>query len=285
MDVGIGLPNSLIGVRGPDLVDWAQRAERNGFSVLGTIGRIVYDTQEELISLAAAAGATERIELMTTVLVAPPRQPVLLAKQAATLSRVSGGRFRLGLGLGPRDDDWLALGVEPTDRGKRLDEVIDTCRAVWAGEPPPGVEGRVGPRPEHLPLVLSGFSEAAFRRAGQKADAFLAGPVPPESVGQAFQAVTEAAGEAGRPTPKLYAARYAALGDDVSDEADRNLASYYGSAGEAFVSMMRENVLRTPEQVREAMAALEQRGCQELCLWPLATDAAQVDRLAEAALG
>jgi alkanesulfonate monooxygenase SsuD/methylene tetrahydromethanopterin reductase-like flavin-dependent oxidoreductase (luciferase family) len=284
MDVGIGLPNSLIGARGPDLVDWARRAERNGFSVLGTIGRIVYDTDEELVSLAAAAGATDRIELMTTVLVAPPRQPVLLAKQAATLSRVSGGRFRLGLGLGPREDDWLALGVEPTDRGKRMDEVIDTCRAIWAGEPPLGVEGRVGPPPEHLPLVLSGSSESAYRRAGQKADAFLAGPVPPESVGQAFQAVTNAAEQAGRPTPKLYAARYAALGDDASDEADRNLASYYGSAGDAFVSVMRQNVLRTPTQVQETLTALEQQGCQELCLWPLATGAAQVDRLAEAAL-
>jgi alkanesulfonate monooxygenase SsuD/methylene tetrahydromethanopterin reductase-like flavin-dependent oxidoreductase (luciferase family) len=284
MDVGIGLPNSLIGVRGPDLVDWAQRAERDGFSVLGTIGRIVYDTYEELVSLAAAAGATERIELMTTVLVAPPRQPVLLAKQAATLSRVSGGRFRLGLGLGPREDDWLALGVEPTDRGRRLDEVIDTCRAVWAGEPPLGVEGRVGPLPEHLPLVLSGSSESAYRRAGQKADAFLAGPMPPESVGQAFQAVTNAAEEADRPTPKLYAARYAALGDDASDEADRNVASYYGSAGAEFVSVMSQNVLRTPMQVRETLTALEQQGCQELCLWPLATGAAQVDRLAEAAL-
>jgi len=284
MDVGIGLPNSLIGVRGPDLVSWAQRAERNGFSVLGTIGRVVYDTDEELVSLAAAAGATDRIELMTTVLVAPPRQPVLLAKQAATLSRVSGGRFRLGLGLGPRDDDWLALGVEPTNRGKRLDEVIDTCRAVWAGGPPPGVEGRVGPLPEHLPLVLSGFSDAAYRRAGQKADAFLAGPVPPESVGQAFGAVTSAADEAGRPTPKLYAARYAALGDEASDEADRNVASYYGSAGDAFVSMMSQNVLRTPMQVRETLKALEQQGCQELCLWPLSTAAAQVDRFAEAAL-
>jgi alkanesulfonate monooxygenase SsuD/methylene tetrahydromethanopterin reductase-like flavin-dependent oxidoreductase (luciferase family) len=284
MDVGIGLPNSLIGVRGPDLVAWAQRAERNGFSVLGTIGRIVYDTDEELVSLAAAAGATNRIELMTTVLVAPPRQPVLLAKQAATLSRVSGGRFRLGLGLGPREDDWLALDVEPTNRGKRLDEVIDTCRAVWAGEPPLGVEGRVGPLPEHLPLVLGGFSDSAYRRAGQKADAFVAGPVPPESVGQAFHAVANAAEEAGRPTPKLYAARYAALGEDVSDEADRNVASYYRSAGEAFVSVMSQNVLRTPTQVRETLTALEQQGCQELCLWPLATGAAQIDRLAEAAL-
>lgn len=284
MDVGIGLPNSLLGVRGPDLVDWARRAERSGFSVLGSIGRIVYDTDEELVALAAAAGATERIGLMTTILVAPPRQPVLLAKQAATLSRVSGGRFRLGLGLGPRDDDYLALGVEPTDRGKRLDEVIDTCRAVWAGEPLQGIDGRVGPPPEQLALVLSGFSEAAYRRAGQKADAFLAGPVPPEAVGQAFRAVKRAAEEAGRPTPKLYAARYAAIGEDASDEADRNAASYYGSAGDEFVSMMRKNILRTPEQVRETLAALDQQGCQELCLWPMATGIAQVDRLAEAAL-
>ncbi|CAN5605486.1 hypothetical protein BH18ACT1_BH18ACT1_10080 [soil metagenome] len=140
MDIGIGLPNSLLGVRGPELIEWARRSEDAGFSVLGSIGRIVYDTHEELVALAAAAGATSRIDLMTTVLVGPPRQAVLLAKQAATLSAVSGGRFRLGVGLGPRDDDWLALGADPSGKGARLDSTLETCLAVWRGEAQPGAE-------------------------------------------------------------------------------------------------------------------------------------------------
>ena len=88
MDIGIGLPNSLIGVEGPELVTWARKAEERGFSVLGTIGRIAYDTHEELIALAAAAGATERIDLMPTVLVAPPRQAVLESRSCYTFSEM-----------------------------------------------------------------------------------------------------------------------------------------------------------------------------------------------------
>src|SRR5256714_14334589 len=184
MDVGIGLPNSLLDVGGPELVAWAQRAEQRGFSVLGTIGRIAYASHEELIALAAAAGATERIELMTTVMVAPPRQAVLLAKQAATLQAVSGGRFRLGMGIGSRDDDWLALGEEPKNKGRRLEECIATGRSVWAGTRPDGALLPVGPKPSHLPIVLGGYSESAFRRAGRLADAFVAGAqAPPAAPG------------------------------------------------------------------------------------------------------
>ena len=93
MDIGIGLPNSLIGVEGPELVTWARKAEERGFSVLGTIGRIAYDTHEELIALAAAAGATERIDLMPTVLVAPPRHTAPAAVMlSGSLTPIGSGR-------------------------------------------------------------------------------------------------------------------------------------------------------------------------------------------------
>lgn len=282
MDIGIGLPNSLLGVDGPELIPWAQRAEQRGFSVLGTIGRIAYDTHEELIALAAAAGATERIELMPTVLVAPPRQAVLLAKQAATLDAVSGGRFRLGIGIGGRDDDYLALGVEPTGKGDALEQTIATCRSVWAGEAPEGADLPVGPTPPAPRIVLGGFSEPAFRRAGCLADAFVAGPLPPDAIAGARQVMAEAAEEAGRPVPTLYAASYTALGDDVREEADRNARSYYAFAPD-MAEMIVGNILRTPEQVREARDALGEVGVEELCLWPMAAGLDQVDRMADAA--
>jgi alkanesulfonate monooxygenase SsuD/methylene tetrahydromethanopterin reductase-like flavin-dependent oxidoreductase (luciferase family) len=284
MDVGIGLPNALLDVRGPELVDWGRRAEDAGFSVLGTIGRIAYSNHDDLIALAAVAGATERIGLMTSVLVPAGRQTVLLAKQAATLSAVSNGRFRLGVGIGGRDDDWTAINAEPRRRGRRLEDLIATCRRVWAGEAPDGLDRPVGPAPVDLQLVLGGYSEPAWRRAGRLADAFLAGPMPPDFVAHAYGVVKQAADEAGRPAPTLYAARYVALGDDVQAEAHRNLADYYGFGGSPAVERVTGNLLRTHDAVRETLAALDKTGAAEVCLWSATVSPDQIDRVADVAL-
>jgi alkanesulfonate monooxygenase SsuD/methylene tetrahydromethanopterin reductase-like flavin-dependent oxidoreductase (luciferase family) len=222
---------------------------------------------------------------MTSVLVPAGRQHVLLAKQAATLSAVSNGRFRLGVGIGGRPDDWLAIGAEPRRRGRVLDDLIATCRTVWAGQPVDSVGGPIGPAPINLSLVLGGYSEPAFRRAGRLADALLVGPMPPDFVGQAYAVAKQAASEAGRPAPTLYAARYTALGDDVEADAERNMASYYGFGGPPAVERVTSNLLRTPHAVKDTLAALEQLGVAEVCLWSATTAPDQVDRIADAALG
>ena len=109
MDIGIGLPNTLPGATGGQLTEWARRADAKGFSVLGTIDRVTYPNLEPLISLAAAAAVTERIRLATTILLAPPRKSTaLLAKQAASIHKISGGRMVLGIAVGGREDDFEA---------------------------------------------------------------------------------------------------------------------------------------------------------------------------------
>src|SRR5215210_9325725 len=108
MNIGIGLPATIPGTSSSLVLDWAKRADAGPFSSLGIIDRLVYPNYEPLVTLAAAAGATRRIRVMTTVLLAPLRHATILAKQAASLDALSGGRFTLGLSVGGREDDYRA---------------------------------------------------------------------------------------------------------------------------------------------------------------------------------
>jgi alkanesulfonate monooxygenase SsuD/methylene tetrahydromethanopterin reductase-like flavin-dependent oxidoreductase (luciferase family) len=132
--IGIGLPNPVPNTPGKLLVDWAQRAEAAGFSGLVTIDRIAYPGYDSLTSLAAAAGATERISLMTNILLAPIYTPVLLAKTAASIDQISNGRFSLGLAAGGRSDDYEITGRDFHRRGQEYDNALDVMHRVWRGE-------------------------------------------------------------------------------------------------------------------------------------------------------
>ncbi len=104
------------GCPGRLLPAWAVAAETAGFPTLATIDRIACPNHDSLISLAAAAAVTERIELLSNILVLPTRDPVLVAKEAATVSSIAQGRLTLGIGVGGREDDFT--GVRGRRRGR-----------------------------------------------------------------------------------------------------------------------------------------------------------------------
>src|SRR5438094_1037037 len=132
MDIGIGLPSSVRDADGPGLVEFARRADAAGFSTLATIDRIAFPSYESLVTLAAAAAVTERIRLFTNVLLGPTRNPVMLAKESASVDRLSNGRLTLGFGVGGRQDDFTAVGMGWHDRGKRWDHNLDLIHRVWS---------------------------------------------------------------------------------------------------------------------------------------------------------
>jgi alkanesulfonate monooxygenase SsuD/methylene tetrahydromethanopterin reductase-like flavin-dependent oxidoreductase (luciferase family) len=281
MDVAIGLPSTIPGVERDQLLEWARRAEARGFSSLGTIDRLVYDNYEPLIALAAAAAVTDRIKLATTILIAPFRaNGALLAKQAASVDRLSNGRLVLGVAVGGREDDYTASGVDFHARGRMFDEMLEQWRRVWAGESF-GTAGAIGPRARPT-VILGGSAEVTFERIARHGDGWVMGGGAPDQFRQGAEHVRAAWRAAGREgEPRLMALAYYALGDQAEAAANRYLGDYYAFLGE-YASMVVDSAATDAGTVRGYVQAFTEAGCDELVLFPCDADPGQVDLLADA---
>jgi alkanesulfonate monooxygenase SsuD/methylene tetrahydromethanopterin reductase-like flavin-dependent oxidoreductase (luciferase family) len=275
MDVAIGLPNAVAGTKGEQLLEFARRADSAGFSSLGTIDRIVYDNYESLTTLAAAGAVTERIRLATTILILPYRaNGALVAKQAATVNALSGGRLLLGLAVGGRDDDYAISGVEMSRRGELMDEMLETMEQAWESDAvgPPG-------RPE---VVIGGTAPAPFRRAARYGSGWMLGGGTPDALREGKRQVEEAwerAGRDGRPT--IRALGYYALGPNAEEKAREDLLHYYAWLGEDIAEQIASSAATTPEAVKGALGAFEDAECDEFFFFAADNDPEQVDLLAE----
>jgi alkanesulfonate monooxygenase SsuD/methylene tetrahydromethanopterin reductase-like flavin-dependent oxidoreductase (luciferase family) len=284
LDIGLGLPNADRSLRdGRLLVDVARRAEDLGFSTLGTLCKNAYPSFEELVVLAAAAGATRRIGLFTDILLAATREPVLLAKQAATLDQVSHGRFVLGVAAGGREDDFGVTGTDFRTRGKRLDAMLDVMHRAWRGDAIPGSTQRVTPEPVNrrfVPTAYGGQSEAAVRRVAKYGIGYTFGAGTPDQLAGMMRRVNAAWEEAGRDgKPRFWALGYFALGPDVAAEAEDNLLGYYGPE---LGPRVWARAMKTPEDVKARVKMFEEVGCDEYLFFMAAAHPDQAERLAQA---
>ncbi len=162
---------------------------------------------DPLIWLAFAAAAAPSMRLGTCILIVPQRNPLVLAKELATLDRLSGGRVELGLGVGWLKEEFDALGVPWERRGARNDEYVDAMRALWAG-PHAEFHGEFvdfdpvtcNPRPvqESIPILVGGDSDVAIRRAVRIADGYFPGEGEPERLRELIARVRRGAEDAGR---------------------------------------------------------------------------------------
>jgi alkanesulfonate monooxygenase SsuD/methylene tetrahydromethanopterin reductase-like flavin-dependent oxidoreductase (luciferase family) len=285
MEIGIGLPATIPGVTGAELTEWARRADATAFSSLGTIDRIVYPNYEPLIALAAAAAVTERIKLLTSVLLAPLRlNTALLAKQAATLQQLSGGRLVLGLGIGGRDDDFDVSGADMSTRGRVFDRQLDEMKRIWNGEEK-GLAGPVGPNLDTPPeVIIGGAVDASFRRAAEHGSGWIMGGGTPDQFRDGVTKLNEAWQMAGRSgEPRKKALSYFALGAEAERDADTYLRDYYAFLGEDLAGMIAGSAAKDADTVKQYIAAFEQSGADELVFFPCSSDPEQVDLLAQAA--
>ena len=277
MEVGIGLPNAVRGAQAEQLVEWAKRADAAGFSSLGTIDRIVYPSYEPLVSLAAAAAVTERIRLATAILIAPIRGSAgALAKQAASVHAISGGRLVLGLAVGGREDDFEAAGVPFGERGKRMDEMLAEMKDVWSND-----ETRPGDTPQ---VIIGGHVDAAYRRAAEHGEGWIMGGGTPEALAGGKAETEKAWKAAGREgSPRIMALAYYGLGDGAEETATKSLKDYYGWLGE-YADQIAASAATDADTVKGYLAGFAEAGCDELIIFPTSADPEQVDLLAEVAL-
>src|SRR6266566_6612143 len=283
MRISIGLPATIPGTEGKRILDWAKKVDSGPFSSLGILDRLVFPNYEALITLAAVAGATQRVRLTTTVLLAPLRNTALLAKQAASLDALSGGRLTLGLGIGAREDDYLAASVPFKIRGKRFEEQLETMKRIWSGQRLGDNIGPVGPSPVRSggpEILIGGYSPAAVWRVGRWGDGFIAGGRDPQGTRQLFNLAEESWKAAGRPgKPRLVGCFYYALGPDAKERGGAYLRSYYSMLG-PMVEMMINNLPLTIEAIKERIQAYTDIGADEVILWPCTPDLEQLDQLA-----
>lgn len=286
MEIGIGLPNPIPGTSGRTLLDWARRAEERGFASLATIDRVAYPSFESLIALAGAAAVTQRIELLTNVLLAPTRDPVLLAKEAASVDQLSGGRLTLGLGVGGREDDFTTSSRSFSDRGKRFDRQLELMHEAWKGS---GVEGSpkpVTPKPvrDSIPVLIGGNSEGTLARVRKWGIGWTAGGSTPDQVASFSEQVHKAWEQAGRSgKPRIVALTYFALGAEAVRGRDY-IMDYYGFLGD-FAKQFAEGFPQTDDAVRGTAKMFEEAGVDEVIFDPTIAELDQIDLLAESVLG
>jgi len=281
MKIGIGLPANIPGVQGKFLIEWAKKADAGPFSSLGLIDRLVYDNYDPLIAFAAAAGATQRIRLTTSVLLAPLRSAALLAKQAASLDAVSGGRFTLGMGIGSREDDFQAASVPYHSRGKIFDEQLATMQRIWSGERLSDAVGPIGPAPARTggpEVLIGGRAPAAIQRLGKWGNGFISGGGGPQGANQGFRMAEKVWNEAGRAgKPRLVGCTYIALGPDGLTRGGNYIRHYYGAWGEGIA----KTLPTTAEAIKATIQAYNDIGTDELILWPTTTDFDQIDQIVD----
>lgn len=224
---------------------------------------------DPLVAFGFVAGITRRIELVTGILILPQRQTVLVARQAADVALLSGGRLRLGVGIGYNPVEYQALGAPWNSRGRRIDEQIPYLRQLWSGEPVTFAgqfdqidRAAVYPPPNTpIPIWIGGSSEAAFRRAARLGDGFVFGyGLRPEAI-TAWQRVRQLLREEGR-SPDGFRALFNLLPDGpgswASETVDALPRLRDAGATDVAVTSARNN-LTTLDQHLDFISELKER--------------------------
>jgi alkanesulfonate monooxygenase SsuD/methylene tetrahydromethanopterin reductase-like flavin-dependent oxidoreductase (luciferase family) len=291
VQIGMTLPVMEPNLDAATLTSWAWLIDGGPFASLCWGERIAFDNPDSLTLLGAMAALTDRVRLVTTVIVPQLHDPVMLAKALATGDMLSGGRLTVGLGVGGREEDYRAVGADPATQTMRdMADRVAIMKRVWAGEnitesvlpvgPPPVQSG--GPQ-----LLVGTIGPKTLRSAAAWAEG-LAGTTLDLDVSkqnELYDVARAAWAEAGKPKPHLATSFWFALGngEEARAQVHRHLRRYMNWIPAEFVDAMAPTTgfAGTDEELLDALRRFEDIGTDEVHLIPTSANIDQVRRVAE----
>jgi len=293
VSIGIHVPSSAVAAldSGEAYAEFFRQVEALGLDAVWTEDRIFHDANmlDPLMLLASAATCTRRIELGTAVLVVTLRAAAVVARQVSTLQHLAGGRTALGVSLGGRPQEYLAVGVPMNRRVTVFREGVEVIRRLLAGEPVDyegqfvRLEGATVRPPARVPLYVGGNAEGSLRRAGELGDGWIMGPFGTvQDFPRAWRVVRDAARAAGRDPDALVAGRlvYVAVDDD-RDRAREALRSFlHGYYGSRF-DVDQHAIFGPPREVAARLVEHVEAGITKLMLGVPNLDLAHLRRVAQ----
>ncbi|MDT5197486.1 MAG: hypothetical protein QOH20_4240 [Mycobacterium sp.] len=291
VQIGMTLPVMEPNLDAATLTSWARLIDGGPFASLCWGERIAFENPDSLTLLGAMAALTDRVRLVTTVIVPQLHDPVMLAKALATGDMLSGGRLTVGLGVGGREEDYRAVGADPATQTMRdMADRVAIMKRVWAGEnitesvlpvgPPPVQSG--GPQ-----LLVGTIGPKTLRSAAAWAEG-LAGTTLDLDVSkqnELYDVARAAWAEAGKPKPHLATSFWFALGngEEARAQVHRHLRRYMNWIPAEFVDAMAPTTgfAGTDEELLDALRRFEDIGTDEVHLIPTSANIDQVRRVAE----
>jgi alkanesulfonate monooxygenase SsuD/methylene tetrahydromethanopterin reductase-like flavin-dependent oxidoreductase (luciferase family) len=290
MLLGMALPNHMpYRLQSAELIEWARLADEAGFATLATLDRPNYDGWDPLITLAGVAPITKHASLSTAILQLPNRNEIIVAKQAAVIDQLSGGRLELGLGVGSRPDDYDVLGAPFDDRGERFAGQVRRIREVWGEAIRSDASwGALGPAPTRDPafLWIGATTKRTMTRATKIGDGLMLSGTNDllDRLPELLPWVKASAAESGKSVFPVSRIVYVAVttSPSVRGEALQNLQRFYERWAWAPVETMID--IGSVGAIREMVAAHAEAGLDLLILIPEVRDLRQVAILAEEVL-
>jgi len=287
--VGVAVPQMAESYGPGTTVDWARGIDAGPFSSVSAGERVTFSNPEMVATLAACTAVTERVRIFANLWVLPQHAMPMVAQQIGTLDQLARGRLDVAVGVGARDDDYVALGQDFANRHSRLDSSVAELRNLLAGHPPFEGAEPVGPFPVQPagPRILAGaMGPKAMRRAAQWADGIsgfdIAGDA--RAIGKVNDLADRCWREAGREAPPAkISGCFVAVGVEVSAEILRSFtARYLGFLGPDLAGAIAATAsTNTVEALRKVLDGAEQAGCDEFIVVPATTDLRCLDAVAE----